>query len=102
VEKLFAALGIVLGLIIAAFFSTFGAKPNNGAKTKDSGSDVNGLPDSLRGNVEQVKDIRGKLATDRETIASIRDTTDKSIERLSNTLKLIKSTDNADGNLQDK
>lgn len=101
-EQFLAALGIIIGIVICGFFASIGAKSNNGSKTKTSGTGLDGLPDSLRGNVEQVKDIRTDSARERAEIRKTRDTVDKSIDRLRDTLKLIKSTDNADGNLQDK
>lgn len=82
-------IGAVIGFIVAGLLS----KPNNRAKIKDSGTSFEGLPNSLRDNGQQIKDVRSDIRESRDTI-------EQSIERLKDTLRIIDSTENGDGDLQ--
>lgn len=84
-------IGAIIGFILAGIL----AKPNNRAKTKDSGTSFEGLPSNLRDNGEQIKDLRSD-------IGETRDTVEQSIKRLKDAIRIIDSTEKRNNDLSDK
>lgn len=82
-------IGAIVGFILAGIL----AKPNNRAKAKDSGTSFEGLPSNLRDGSEEIKDVRGEITESRDTI-------ERSIERLKETIRIIDSTENGNGDIQ--